>query len=309
MRFGWRWLPHALLSGVAIALLTRITVRDALPGLRTLFYATPPLVLGVVSLCAGALFCKERRVFLPLACVAAAVLLGTWHAVLGWPGASGQKKFGGVGLVLWNTQRLDHGRADVATQLAAFDSDVVALVEAAPNDGPDPRWRDMSGYDVATSKTRFAVLVRGQITKATRALNGPHIAIFIVEAVVREQPLRIVLIDMASNPLRSRGPALAFLEDQIRHLDDGTMPLIVCGDFNTPRDSVHFDEWTTGLGLTHAFDAAGRECAYTWPSLLPMHTLDHIWLGRGITALDTTTVHTNASDHRPVLMQWRPERE
>jgi endonuclease/exonuclease/phosphatase family metal-dependent hydrolase len=107
-------------------------------------------------------------------------------------------------------------------------------------------------------------------------------------------------VDVASNPLRDRSPAFAMVEETMAPYVAG--PLVVVGDFDTPRESVRFDSWRGPL--VHAFEAAGSGWAPTWPVPLPVLALDHVWLSRSLTVRSCEHLWTTRSDHRPVAFTF-----
>lgn len=100
--------------------------------------------------------------------------------------------------------------------------------------------------------------------------------------------------------IESRGPAFAELTEAVRpHLGRN---LIVLGDFNTPRESVFFIPLRAEM--THAFEAAGRGLAETWPLPLPMLNLDQIWTNRGLRVRHCEHGYSFRSDHRAVIADF-----
>lgn len=99
---------------------------------------------------------------------------------------------------------------------------------------------------------------------------------------------------------------IQFLDDK-KYTDSGTPHLspIVCGDFNSregkPADAVR-----------HLFDYLQKQCAYelyprgrnsrTFPSILPIHGLDFIFVPPGYRVCNWSIPKTYVSDHRPVVV-------
>lgn len=84
-----------------------------------------------------------------------------------------------------------------------------------------------------------------------------------------------------------------------------TLPPVICGDFNNPSTAPD----ATAALLSHLSDY----CDYslhpadgkTFPSPLPTRLLDFVFLPTGCDAIKTKIVRTFASDHRPVVAEFR----
>ncbi len=89
------------------------------------------------------------------------------------------------------------------------------------------------------------------------------------------------------------------------HPQDGA--LILAGDFNVGRRSRSYRRISDCLHP--ARDATGRRRLRTFPSRLPMLSLDHVFVSDSIEIVDVRTVRTKltriASDHLPLLAEFR----
>jgi vancomycin resistance protein VanJ len=72
-------------------------------------------------------------------------------------------------------------------------------------------------------------------------------------------------------------------------------PLIIAGDFNTPRDSVLFDPMRTHH--SNAWEKAGSRGADTWPWPVPVLSLDQVWSNQWLKPLRCQTAGNWRSDH------------
>jgi endonuclease/exonuclease/phosphatase family metal-dependent hydrolase len=267
-----------LLFAVAI----RLTVKDQVPILATLFYATPPCVLALGSLSWAALR-GGRPALIGLA--GALVGLG-WQAGVSRfdrPQASGELR-----IVCWNAQNGSRGWDGLAAALKEDGPALVGLVEAQGAEKALPG--RLPGYDWAWPGRGIAVGARGRILSSElRLLTSTSRA-----AVVRLElggPMTVVMADFVSNPFRSRRSAFRALDVLVREVE----PDLVMGDFNTTRDSDFFD----GLRgpFRSAFEEAGRGWDLTWPRPLPLLSIDHVWCGPRIAPRAASHPDSPASDH------------
>lgn len=304
--FG-RWLGPALLIGAAIASIVHATVRDRYAALDTLYYLSPSVLISLAAGVAAVMFAmRRRRGWAAVAAVLAAVWLviwirGDWRIESGTPIARGPV----LRVALFNaagTKRC--GQPGVAELLTPYDPDIIVLVEA----GFDfkrvlDRWRELfPQYELLPPMETLLVLVRGQaVVRSSGALGGEdrgrHM---LVDATTSTASLRILAADIFHNPLVTRRGQFFELTRLIEG-QPGDQPLLVLGDFNTPRGSVFFD-LLERRGLTEAFDVAGRGYRATWPWPLPVLSLDQAWCNQRVQPLRVAHVWTACSDHRAVVL-------
>jgi endonuclease/exonuclease/phosphatase family metal-dependent hydrolase len=90
----------------------------------------------------------------------------------------------------------------------------------------------------------------------------------------------------------------------------GAGAFILAGDFNVGRRSRSFRRLAACLG--QARNTTGRRRLRTFPSRLPMLSLDHVFVSDAVETVDVHTVRTRltrlASDHLPLLVEFRIRR-
>jgi endonuclease/exonuclease/phosphatase (EEP) superfamily protein YafD len=115
--------------------------------------------------------------------------------------------------------------------------------------------------------------------------------------MAKDRALTLLLVDFEIRLRENRSRAFAQLDELIAaHRDE---PLIVMGDFNTPRESVHFDSWRREM--REPFATAGHGFAETWPIPLPVLALDQMWLGGRWRAVHCELGWSLQSDHRAII--------
>lgn len=115
-----------------------------------------------------------------------------------------------------------------------------------------------------------------------------------------QRPLRLLIVDGQSNPFEvSRVQMLADVYAHCKQLESAGIRVdALVGDFNTSPRSVAFDEMATLTGGYRLASPSSRGWRGTWPALLPLFEIDHIWIHRA-NALHDAGMFTNLnSDHR-----------
>ena len=112
-------------------------------------------------------------------------------------------------------------------------------------------------------------------------------------------PLNLVIVDLISHPTLDRRVPIQQLSDWIGTLP-ASIPVIVLGDFNTPRDSLSFDPLRKRL--RNAYEIAGRGWPYSWPLPAPVFSIDHAWVSPSVHVLNYSMKSSWLSDHRRQVM-------
>jgi endonuclease/exonuclease/phosphatase family metal-dependent hydrolase len=297
-----RIVSGALLAGAAVSLLVRFTVRDRVPGLDIVFYATRPVLALVAAVVGGAILLRvgtrRQAVLAGLLAAASAVVFATASFVRGSPQTPGV--FRGV---FWNVQDGVAGWDRVAEQLRALVPDVVFLAEAGTAEGesvadaalraafPDHRLLRIRG--------RLIALVRGEV-EVLRNERTPHrVRVVLLRVTVSGRSFECVFPDIGAGRT-ARTEAFERVERIVG--PRAATPLLVLGDFNLPRDSVAFDSWRPHLA--HAFETAGRGYDATWPVPVPLLCLDHVWAAGGVAVRTCELPWTDLSDHLPIVFSF-----
>ena len=326
-----RWLARAwggCTIGLWVAAAMDVTLRDRVPGLAAVFYATPPIVLGVLLLGMAGLGggwprsavllkfqisdSKFQKTGRPRAAILRALIVAT--AMLGcvcvgvwlfgdfrWSSAR-KTPPDALKVVFWNVGRGQFASWDrIAEQLSRFDADVLALAEANSDEVQTREfWQSrLPGYSPLPLHGGMVLLVKGEATQqaAGQLARAGRFRRVVVE--VRGVHFDMILADIISDPLSSRGPPLGKLFEIMQA--QGATPTLVVGDFNTPPTSVCFDGWRADW--SRAWDVAGSGYQATWPQPLPVLTLDHVWGNRGLTFHRCACGWSSCSDHRPVIVE------
>jgi hypothetical protein len=167
-------------------------------------------------------------------------------------------------------RRSSHSQVEgTVARVRQFDADILTISESMPEERKVPEsrmaelkdeWRrELSGYQSAFADGNLLLLIRGEITSEQHGDLGPGSFYSLYDLQLKGRALRMLQVDVYAKPTNSRGIPLKALVPLANSLRD--RPLIIVGDFNTPRDSVFLDP----LRVYHrnAWESAGdSRCGY-----------------------------------------------
>jgi len=215
-----------------------------------------------------------------------------------------------LNIVQWNTQWGGPGGdptwALTADAIAAQAPDIVVLNEAPTGPALDQlcrrlgrtwtiAWRENAPgspywYRIAVA-SRWRVVLEREVSVP----NGAAIAVLIEPPDA--PPLRVLAVDGVSDPRVPRTPMLSAVLDYCRLQSHANRPIdVIAGDFNTVSTSVGFDHYERNY-----FRLASGRCTGwrgTFPSVLPLYDIDHIWLGPRLRPVSCRMLSSGSTDHR-----------
>jgi endonuclease/exonuclease/phosphatase (EEP) superfamily protein YafD len=295
----FRFIRRSIFPAIAMAWLAGLALGDRPPPLMWLYLIPAPLV-GALGLIEGLLRMRRssraRNVavfgFTALALIKVFAVDSRWHRPTPLPS-------GALRVVHWNVAYANFGFVPLLETLAPYRPDLVILSEARPSQ--DIAY--FSNRDLGLPHTRqadgMALLFRypfvplGPIPIADGSAWGARLATPAGE-------LDVVCVDVVSHPAIDRAKALAPLTRWL-HERVSDVPLLLIGDFNTPRDSRAF----RGIRerLMHAYETAGRGWPYTWPLPIPLFAIDHSWHSPEIAVHRYRLRNAPLSDHRRQIFE------
>lgn len=319
-------LGFAVLITVIVATCLRVTLRDRVTGLATLYYATPPPILAVLCVLASILLgwgghcfhLRARRTIRGLSIVSLLAAAGflAWFRQAHWYSNSGSSAAPGIAsaaqaakgnsgarLLFWNMSGGSRGLAWVADVIRSYDADVVGLVESRPSGEWTLNWwaRSFPEYRMRGLAEGITLLSRFPIERVECGkLSG--MGLWGSARVAHPStPMTLIVVDVWHDLHRSRGPALDALAERVEAFEGE--PLVILGDFNTPPESVHFERLRRTF--SNVFEMYGDGCNATWPTPIPLLALDQVWCSQRLEAVRCGIGWTLASDHCPIWAELK----
>ena len=298
------WLARVAATLLLLGLFVRVSgLRDWHPFSGVIFYATPwPVLAGLAFALACYALGRQRRA---RALALALVLAGSAAMWTRQSFVRAQPDRGEVALrlVYWNAGRPEKRRAQCVSYLQSLNADIVAVGESnVYTDDLPAEWRDGFASRSIVQRGGFLLITPEppvSLEVGRLADRGDYL---LARCLVKERSVTLLLVDFETRVGSSRAAPFARLNEIIAaHRDE---PLVIAGDFNTPRESAHFDAWRADF--REAFDSAGRGFAETWPVFLPLLRHDQCWLGPRWRAVHAELGWSSASDHRAVIADLTP---
>jgi endonuclease/exonuclease/phosphatase family metal-dependent hydrolase len=110
-------------------------------------------------------------------------------------------------------------------------------------------------------------------------------------------PIRVLAVDGVSDPRVPRTPLIRAIAEYGQIQAHARQPVdVIAGDFNTVAASVAFDRFDQSY-----FRLASRRCSGwrgTYPSMLPLYDIDHIWLGPRLRPVSCRMIRSAGTNHR-----------
>ena len=295
----WKRLPAAFLFVAVVALVVRVTVRDRVPIVSVLFYATPYFLVAIMLFLSALRYLFRRSWGIGSLCLVMSIVCGIACHFTTFARNVPPNVSPGANVVFWNAGRGIFGWQSIADSLREFDADMIGLVEAGQGDPLMAQfWRtNFPDHNVVGPQQGMVFFARGKVTSHEFGLLGEGGKYARFEVQRDGRAVNVLLVDIKSNPFRSRREAFEHLVDLVDMY--AGKPLMLMGDFNTPVDSV----FMSGLEsrLHHAFHTYGTGYDSTWPVPIPLLSLDHVWVSPDLPLHSCRLPWTWRSDHKPVL--------
>ncbi|MFH0909780.1 MAG: endonuclease/exonuclease/phosphatase family protein [bacterium] len=205
---------------------------------------------------------------------------------------------GHLQVVHWNVGQWNDRITNQLRAIAADQPDICLLSEA-------PRYADVAQLAQQRLGTPYTLVDAGMALlskypfEPLGSLKLTNAKGWAVRIATPKGPLDLVIVDLISHPTLNRRMPISELSDWIANLP-ASIPVIVLGDFNTPRDALSFDPLRRRL--RNAYEIAGRGWPYSWPMPVPVYSIDHAWVSPSVRVLNYSMKGSRLSDHRRQVM-------
>jgi len=201
-------------------------------------------------------------------------------------------------LILWNVARDKTTSEDLTDFITQQKADVYIFIEFDKKKGSEAEKLDLnkllSSYNLYRLRGNTAISVKKnfEVTRVD-SLDDSNNYFNIVES----NGIIYAVVDIGSWPFYNRAKPFNMLNQLLTKYDVD----IIAGDFNTPFNSIHFEE------LFHNYNCGDTEMKYgreTWPSFFPLVSLDHILVSKTFKIISYKPEKNCLSDHYPILLNY-----
>ncbi len=295
-----------LASAWVIAVLLRLTVRDltSFNQLTAYHYATPMPLLFLLALFLAitAFFLSHSKASAGWCLLAMVIAQSAGSYPIQNQAINSIEEPLQQRLMLWNVCHGRNGFDNVVDEMQSHNADIYMLIEAGP---PSEKMRcfwqeNFPDHEVTLLGSEMVLLLRGTAGQVQVGALRPQGQYRQVEVATTAGKFDLLFVDIHGRPTLSRREPIARLTELVDESSDG--PLLVAGDFNTPRDSPLFQP--LDARLCNAYDAVGTGFEPTWPWPFPLLTLDQVWSNSGVCFHHCLQSWCSISDHRPVIVDF-----
>ncbi|EDN66703.1 membrane protein [Beggiatoa sp. PS] len=169
-----------------------------------------------------------------------------------------------------------------------------------------PNWSMFKYYRTERNGLAIFSLGKLQFERLVKIRNG---LAMLVKVTVREQALRLLLVDGERSVRKVRTPLLTDIIKAVIDSDRQGQPIdMIVGDFNAVSRSIGFDSYTIAAGGYQLASRNARVWRGTWAFFLPLYDIDHIWIHKRFEIIQLKMLMNLNTDHRGQLVYFQNNR-
>lgn len=289
-----------LLISYLCLLFMHFVIKDRIYPISVLYYATPLHLLIIFGLVLALLFYKQKRVLIGLLLLTGTMSFYFSKHYFGTP-IKIDSTATTTKILLWNVAKNKPLPTDVLIRhIRESGAKIVALVEAEHVSKQDKQNLEaaLPNFQFKTLYGKMLVAVKGTIEKVTFEDEALVYKFNYIHATIDQQPISIMIVDVYAGPMLNKQIPLGIILDFTRK---NTVNILL-GDFNTPLESIYFDDFRTKFKSFHHYS---NGLTSTWPLPIPMIEIDQIWLDRELQPLELQKYCYGVSDHKLLIAEFR----
>ncbi|GGX20659.1 endonuclease/exonuclease/phosphatase family protein [Aquimarina muelleri] len=289
-----------LLVLYAVLVFIHFVVKDSISPFHILYYAFPPLLLIIGSLFLSVLFFSVKKVFYPMI-VCFLFLLLYWFSYYynGQPSLNNLNTTSSI--LFWNVGRKGGESMDIIIKKVKEQKiSFIALVEAEEMTDVDlGRFKKtFPGYSIQKLQGDMVLAVKGKIKDVSYYCQDLSYKFNYVTVILDHQKNSILIADVNAVPFNNRESALHTIYEFTKKNNCS----FIAGDFNTPYESVHFNDYRNNL---NSFHSVSKGFTATWLYGIPLFEIDQIWSAKKITPVVLEKEFYKVSDHALLIGAYK----
>jgi len=266
----------------------QLFIKDSLWPSSFIFYFTPFNLLLVISILffVFAIFFKINR-------VAATIYLIFIISLLLFNRSGFIENDLEADLICWNVARQKTSSLDILKFVDKNPADSYVFIEyerGISKEGLPDLLNEYNFINLPGNKVIYTKIDSHEIIKSfSKGKNNFNI--------VRMGDKVYLIADVESWPFYNRKRPFEMLYSLLDEYDVD----IICGDFNTPYDSVYFDKLREKFNCGITENIYGRS---TWPTFFPFASIDHIFISKKYKIKSYDVIDNKLTDHFPLKINF-----
>lgn len=289
-----------ILCWISVVILIRLTVRDRIPIISSVYYVMQPFALSLLALSGMIFLIALRKYCSALFLLFPGILCSVWWFSVNYYSNSESNSKPDIKLLSWNIQKkTGEKKSETVKIIKENDPDIFGLIEFGAGGIELVKELELMLPDYSLSLLDDCILigVKGVIKNSKLIYVGDDdFGRYVrTELLVKGKNITVYFVDMGSSPHHPRGSALSNMFRNAMEEDKKSL-LVMMGDFNTPYESAWFDPYKEHF--KNAFAESGRGFMESWPLPFSLLTIDHIWCGSRLKPVNAKMMHNWISDHK-----------
>ncbi len=178
-------------------------------------------------------------------------------------------------------------------------STIITLVEAINIKAQDLDSLKMRlpNYSFIKLKGDMFLGVKGSVDAVTYKYVDRRYKFNHIITTINNEERSILIVDIYASPFINKEQPII---EVLNYAKANTIDIIV-GDFNTPYESIHFNNYVDSYSSFHGY---GNGVSATWPHHIPLLELDQVWITKSLIPHSLKTYKYGVSDHKLLIANY-----
>lgn len=274
-------------------------LKDRIYPISILYYAFPLIILILLGLIIAFLNIKRKSAFILIISFQALLSVIWFKNYFSFSGIESDKKLN-QSILFWNVAKKEQIPVKIIIEKVKTNSiENIALVEAENISKSDIESlkENLKNYNFKVLKGSMFFGTKNEIKSLEYLSKEKEYNVNIIETINQNEIYKFLITDIYASPFSSRKKPLNSVFNLIK---DNSIDIVV-GDFNTPFNSIHFNNYKKKL---NSFHKLSKGTTATWAYGFPLMELDHIWLNQRFKPNQLKKFNYKLSDHQLLIAEY-----
>jgi hypothetical protein len=283
-----------LLVVYAFFILLHFFIKEYFHPLSILFYATPLILIIVFGLIITCFYYKTKPFYIII--IIQIIFISFWFKNNLYFNSTKAQRQNYKTILFWNlAKKKTFPKVVIESEIKNHHPEVLAFVE----DKSDflKNKDSISGYSYKRLVDNMSVLYKGELLDVKFYYNEENYKLNLVTIKYKNKVSTYLIVDVYADPFTNKAEA----HKVITKLANDNNIDVVLGDFNTPFESVFFEDYKTNY---NSLRTKSNGFTATWFYGLPLLELDQIWLNKTHETLLLEKRQYSNSDHKLLIATY-----